>query len=112
MKSPAPPLFLALFLCACAAGKPPPHTVEVYRPDGTRQCYGGGISAETMRRQLDGITVYAARSDSLPILAPTVCGGRTGGINVYRIAQRDLAEARRRGFALLDGQQTPSPKPR
>jgi len=79
-------------------------TVEVYRYDGTLQC---GLGKErpmaAMAEELGaaGIEVLASRKakDGLEHIA--VCGASTGAINVYTIAQADLAVAESMGFDVL-----------
>lgn len=105
-------LLTALLLSACAAAPAPSadktDTVDIFKPDGSRQCEAGSISLDTMQSQLAGIKVYAARKDFLSNrLFPAVCGGGTGGINVYRIGKTDLPRAQERGFALLPEQRNP-----
>ena len=74
----------------------------MFKSDGSRQCEGGGISPEAMKSQLQGIRVYAAEKQVLRgMMFPAVCGGQTGSINVYTIAEQDLSEAGKRGFNIL-----------
>lgn len=40
--------------------KPSEERVRIYKSDGSRQCQGGGISPEAMKKELQGIRVYAA----------------------------------------------------
>ena len=76
--------------------------IQIYKPDGARQCEGGGISPEAMQSELQGIRVYSARKSILSgMMFPTVCGGITGSINVYTIAAKNQAEAQQRGFSVL-----------
>lgn len=78
-------------------------TVEVYKSDESRQCYDHGFSPEEMQKQLGKIQVYHARKSHLQNVAfPAVCGGATGAINVYRIAQSDLDFAQKQGFILFN----------
>lgn len=96
---------ICAILTACASLPDAAARVEVQRHDGSRQCYGGGISPEAMQAQLHGIRVYAARKDVLHGMAfAAVCGGGTPNINVYTIAADDLALAEQRGFQLLKQQ--------
>ena len=51
---------------------------------------------------LRGITVYAERKDSLSGVAfPAVCGGATGGINVYTIPAAERGRAETLGFTAM-----------
>lgn len=96
---------LSLTACAHSDGLNKPATepsekrVRIYKSDGSRQCEGGGISPEAMKSQLQGIRVYAAEKQTLHgMIFPSVCGGQTGSINVYTIAEQDLPKAEKRGF--------------
>lgn len=76
--------------------------MQIYKPDGSRQCGGSGISPAVMEKELQGIRVYAAGKQTLRgVMFPAVCGGQTGRVNVYTIAERGLPEAKKRGFAIL-----------
>lgn len=76
--------------------------VEIAKPDGSRQCVGGGISLKAMQNQLNGIKVFAARTDQLRgVSFPAVCGGMTGQVNVYTIDAQDLDTAKQRGFSVF-----------
>ncbi|WP_373824023.1 hypothetical protein [Neisseria dentiae] len=99
-----------LSLTACAhsdglnkpATKPSEERIRIYKSDGSRQCEGGGTSLEAMKSQLQGIRVYTAEKQVLHgMMFPAVCGGQTGSINVYTIAEQDLPEAEKRGFNIL-----------
>lgn len=99
---------LSLTACAHSDGLNKPATepsekrVRIYKSDGSRQCEGGGISPEAMKKELQGIRVYAAEKQTLHgMMFPAVCGGQTGSINVYTIAEQDLSEAGKRGFNIL-----------
>lgn len=76
-------------------------TVDVYQSDLSRQCEGNGVSPEQMKEKLQNITVYAMRKGQLNMMYPSVCGGQTGKINIYTIAQKDLAQAQTLGFEKL-----------
>lgn len=78
-------------------------TVEVYKSDDARQCMHKGITPEEMQKQLGQIHVYQTRKAHLKNVAfPSVCGGETGTINVYRIAEYDVEQAKKYGFMLLN----------
>ncbi|WP_373747428.1 hypothetical protein [Neisseria dentiae] len=107
-------LSASVLLAACVqtSGTAKPETnpqaeerVQIYKSDGSRQCEGGGISPEAIKSQLQGIRVYAAEKQVLRgMMFPAVCGGQTGSINVYTIAEQDLPEAEKRGFSILKQQ--------
>lgn len=86
-------------LISCTSVPEQIETVQVYRSDHSRQCQGGGISLQEMQKMLTNITVYtAAKRTLLNVVFPAVCGGETGNVNVYTIAQKDLARAKKLGF--------------
>lgn len=93
-------------LSTCAASNSPnvPKTayIQVYKHNGSQQCYGGGISPQAMLSELNGIQVYAAEAHSLQgVMFPAVCGGLTGNVNVYTIDAKDKSKAEKRGFKVL-----------
>lgn len=109
---PIAALLTALLLTACAHGSgslKSPQTakrIDVYRSDHSTQCHGEGITPEAMQRELGAIPVFAARKDQLRGVAfPAVCGGATGSVNVYTIAQDNQAAAEQRGFRVFPAQE-------
>ena len=104
------PFILSIALAACVAVSDG-QTIRVYKPDGARQCEGAGISVQEMQKELAGILVYGAEKSALQdVMFPAVCGGGTGSVNVYTIAEADVKQAQARGFALLS-QNAQLPKP-
>jgi hypothetical protein len=100
---------LALLCAAAGAGAAdgsagPAEHVEVFRPDGSRQCEpDSGTPPAAMRAELEaaGVTVHAARTGSDGMMYPQVCGAPTGRINVFSIDPAALADARALGFMPL-----------
>lgn len=76
--------------------------IEIYKSDGSRQCQGGGIDPDTMAKELDDIVIYDARKDTLDRMYPSVCGGGTGGVNVFTIDKADLDKAKALGFEVFE----------
>jgi hypothetical protein len=79
-------------------------TVEIYRPDGSRQCEpGSGISLSGMEKTLTdtGIAVLSSRRDHDCFFRPAVCGAGTSNINVYEIKEDQLSAAQALGFISL-----------
>lgn len=78
-------------------------TVEVYKSDESRQCASNGLSLAEIQKQLAKVQIYQAYKSHLQNVAfPAVCGGATGVINVYRIAESDLDFAQKQGFLRLN----------
>lgn len=75
--------------------------IEIYKSDGSRQCAGAGIEPQTMAIELDGITIYDSRKDQLDRMYPSVCGGKTGSVNVFVIDKVDLDKAKTLGFEVF-----------
>jgi len=78
--------------------------ITVYKPDGTKQCESiPAIPVEVMQSELEnqGIGVYAADHVLDGGFHAQVCGGNTGYINRYSIAQSDLGLAQSLGFRTL-----------
>ncbi|HEX4926213.1 MAG TPA: hypothetical protein VFV50_19120 [Bdellovibrionales bacterium] len=76
----------------------PTGTVRVYKPDGSKQCEGGGIELADMEKQLKGIKVLAREKANDGKMRIQMCGADTGQLNVYEIPAGDLAKAQKAGF--------------
>lgn len=100
---------LALLCAVAGAGAAddsagPAEHVEVFKPDGSRQCEpDSGTPPAAMRAELEaaGVTVHAARTGSDGMMYPQVCGALTGRINVFTIDPAALDDARALGFMPL-----------
>ena len=81
----------------------PINLVKVYKYQGSVQCQGGGEPLMRMRRQLvkAGVKVVASHCGVDGLIYPSVCGAADGKINVFTIAQTNLAKAQAKGFNLL-----------
>jgi hypothetical protein len=95
-------------LCAVAGaaggGAGPAEQIEVFKPDGSRQCEpDSGTPPAAMRAELEaaGITVHAARIGSDGMMYPQVCGAPTGRIHVFSIEPAALDDARTLGLMPL-----------
>lgn len=79
-------------------------TVEVYKYDGSVQCYGGGTDLDTMASELtdNNIEVVSSYCDVDGYYHITLCGTNTGHINVYEIYADDLDAAIAIGFNSVD----------
>ena len=80
-------------------------TAYVYKPDDTRHCdTSPGIPLDSMAQELirSGIAVYTRRKSHDGREGVALCGKPTGSINVYEIAESDLARALELGFQHLD----------
>lgn len=75
--------------------------IEVYKSDASIQCGSDGISPEQMRGALEGIDVHDMRKGQLNFMYPSVCGGQTGGINIFTINEKDWEYAQKLGFERL-----------
>lgn len=75
--------------------------VLIYKFDGSKQCKQGKvISLKNMERELKGIDVFSSKKKNDGLMHLSVCGGETGNANVYEIAKKDLAKAKKRGFKI------------
>jgi hypothetical protein len=75
--------------------------VEVFKPDGSRQCEpDSGLPPQDMRAELEaaGIIVYATRSGPDGTMYLQVCGAPTGRINIFTIDAAALDAAQTLGF--------------
>lgn len=104
-------LILAVFsLTGCATGHcrgkkstEETRSVFVYKPDGSKQCaQDDGVSVGVMAKELDGIVIRSMVNKPDGMMHMMVCGGATGKVNVYEIAEKDLAFAQKKGFKVLD----------
>ncbi|OQW54272.1 MAG: hypothetical protein A4S09_06125 [Proteobacteria bacterium SG_bin7] len=77
--------------------------VAVFKYDGSRQCErDSGTSLEAMqKRELKGIKVIKSSKQPDGNMRASVCGGKTGLMNVYEISEKDLNKAEKRGFKKL-----------
>src|SRR3989304_5943814 len=100
-------LSIGCLLMACAA---PPQVsadapaVEIYKPDGSRQCEpGSGVSLSDMEKTLTdaGIPVSSSRRDHDCFFRLAVCGAGTSNINIYEIREDQLPAAQGLGFIPL-----------
>ena len=99
----------AMLAAACGApasgGAPATATpaVKVYRSRGALQCGTRGTAPEAMRQQLEqaGVRVLGQACGSDGRMRPAMCGAGTDEINLFDIAERDLARAVDLGFAPL-----------
>ncbi len=93
---------LALGLAACGPGDEPPGT-SVYKPFGSQQCGGGGLSRDALAQQLlsAGVAVLSARCGSDGLARAAVCGAPDGRIAIFRVPDTQVALARGAGFGLL-----------
>lgn len=76
-------------------------TVEVYKPDGSRQCEAdSGIPLSVMEQELSNaaIQVLSSRSAHDCLFRPALCGTATGVINIYEIAANRIPDAQVLGF--------------
>ena len=95
---------LGCLLMACAA--PPqvsavPETVEIYKPDLSRQCeVDSGVPLSDMQKTLTdaGILVLSSRRDHDCFFRPAFCGGGTSNINVFVVSSDQLTAAQALGF--------------
>lgn len=84
----------------------PSGPVEVYRPDGSRQCEeGSGVPREAMAAELTaaGVRVLDSRTGTDGLMRIAVCGAPTGTIHIFRIEAAGLATAEALGFRPLAG---------
>ena len=104
---------LPLAMLGCQAAERAPESrapagasqaVALYKSAGSRQCEGGGISAEDARRALSsaGIDVVEAGCGVDGLMRAAVCGGGDGRIVIVKVAPKDAQAARRQGFAPLE----------
>lgn len=76
--------------------------ISVYKYDNSKQCeWSSGVPLKTMQKELKGIKVFKAVQQSDGKMYASVCGGPTGMINVYEIAEKDLNKAEKLGFKRL-----------
>lgn len=73
-------------------------TVRVFKPDGSKQCEGGGVELADMEKQLKGIRIVSREKANDGKMRIQMCGADTGQINVYEIPSGDLAKAQKAGF--------------
>ena len=78
-------------------------TVIVFQYDGSRQCFGEGISLEDMAKILAGagIKIMNQRKAHDGLARTANCGNHTGIFNAYEIASSDLDKALGLGFSYL-----------
>ncbi len=76
--------------------------VSVFKYDGSKQCDPkSGTKLTVMKKELKGIKVYKSFQQSDGNMYASVCGGATGLMNVYEIAEKDLNKAEKLGFKRL-----------
>ena len=77
-------------------------SVYVYKADGSLQCeQGKAITPVDMAKELEGITVRSQSNKNDGRMHIMMCGGPTGKINIYEIAEKDLEAALKKGFRNL-----------
>lgn len=87
-------------------------TVDVFISNGALQCQDNAISVETTTSYLAdaGISVLNQSCGIINAGYPSVCGGATGQIHIYSIAENDITNAENIGFTnvsiLDDGYQS------
>lgn len=84
----------------------PAGPVEVFRPDGSRQCEAGsGVPLAAMVAELTaaGVLVLDQRTGNDGVMRIAVCGAPTGSIHIFRIGAAGLATALAMGFRPLTG---------
>lgn len=88
--------------CVHSGGEP---RVKVYKGDGAIQCEGTAITLAAMQASLDGagVTVFCAQKAHNGLMQIAMCGAAAGSINVYTIAEAQLAQAEALGFSALAG---------
>ncbi|MEB4589789.1 hypothetical protein VSS37_02240 [Candidatus Thiothrix sp. Deng01] len=121
MRMGAMALFSSLFLAACVPTSgyvvqpwnpwgiatptpaPPVSYTDVYKYQGSRQCEGGGVPLEEMKRQLEasGVIVTATSCGMDGRMYPAFCGGADGRINVFTINSNSMNAALSQGFSPL-----------
>lgn len=75
--------------------------VWIFKYDGSKQCgMGKAISLEDMKKDLEGITIYASEKKSDGMMRTQVCGSPTGQTNRYQINKDQLELAQKKGFKL------------
>lgn len=81
----------------------PAKRTAIYKDAMKKQCFGDGVSLETMTKTLNtvGINVYCAERHKDGMVYPQVCGNDEGTVNVFSIAQSDLKTAKTLGFQEL-----------
>jgi hypothetical protein len=94
---------LTLIACASHAETSSTGKVSLYTAAGSRQCQGGGQTADQVRQKLEqaGVKVLAASCGHDGRMYASVCGGADGRIVIVDVAARDEAAARSAGFAPL-----------
>lgn len=113
-------LVLFIMVAGCASGHCRGKTVAenrsvfVFKPDGSLQCeQGSGTPLADMAKELDGISIRSQVNKSDGRMYMMMCGGPTGKINVYEIAEKDLNKAlakKFRNFAELEASKNTSGK--
>jgi hypothetical protein len=99
---------ISCLLMACATPdreRDAAQTVEVYKPDGSRQCEtDSGIPLSVMKQELSNaaIQVLSSRSAHDCLFRPALCGTATGVINIYEIAANRLSDVQDLGFIPYD----------
>ena len=80
-----------------------PTATSVYKPTGSVQCTGGGLTLDQLKAQLTGgsIPVESAACGFDGNAHITVCGASDGRIGVFEISNADIAAAQALGFAPL-----------
>lgn len=80
-----------------------PSYTEVYKYQGSRQCDGGGVPLEEMKRQLEvaGVIVTSSSCGRDGRVYPAFCGGADGKINIFTIPGNSASAAFAQGFSLL-----------
>lgn len=114
-------LFSGLFLAACVPtsgyvlqpwnpwgvsttpAPPPVSYTDVYKYQGSRQCEGGGVPLEEMKRQLQasGVVVTGTSCGMDGRMYPAFCGGADGRINIFTINSNSVNSALSQGYSLL-----------
>jgi hypothetical protein len=93
----------ALAACQAPAASRPADPVAVYRYAGSRQCERGGLDRADVERQLAaaGIISRASRCAMDGKAHAAACGMPDGRLVIADIEAKDLAAARKLGFAPL-----------
>ncbi len=98
--------------------EPVDRQLKIFKYMESTQCNNDGIPLKKMAEELRaaGIRFTCAHHGNDGMAYPTVCGGATGDINVFRIYRSDLPLARRLGYApvstLPQYQDRPCPAPK
>lgn len=96
-------LALATALLAACTSTPSAAALRVVRATGGRQCEGGGLAVDAMRRQLEaaGVRVLNAQCATDGRMRPAMCGAPDGRLGVFEIAAAGQAAAAAQGFQPL-----------